>query len=161
MVKPEIEYLFHSHWLVSTPKPLMLTWVCRDKTFSKEINSVDVIKLEEGCSVSFNFFAIPIQTTGTVLAEQEVKFGAEIEIAKLSPNKWDDTGSLPKILSDTDFELTDIRKELPQIKDIPVEYLHKLLSKHVVVNVPESKCPKKFIAVPVTFILLAIVIIQR
>lgn len=158
MNKPEVNYLFPRHWLISTPYPFKLTWSCAGENRDSDASGIEIIKLEDGCSVSSSYFSLPIQTSGKISAEQEVKFGAEIEIAKLSKNIWNHTKSLPAIFSGKNVVPTDLTSELPKIQDIPVEYLHSLLDQRSV-RTPDKVSPPRSFAIPLVSVSMCLSII--
>ena len=53
-----------------------------------------------------------------------------MEIARLSPNIWNQSSLLGDILLNSTNELLDIPKELPQLQNIPLDYLHAIVNRH-------------------------------
>ena len=127
---PTIKYLFPHHWLISNARPFSITKHCADKTENIQIQNVEILNVKSGCSAVSDYFTIPLQVSGSTSAEQEIKFYADMEIARLSPNIWNQSKLLGDILLNSTNELLDIPKELPQLQNIPLDYLHAIVNRH-------------------------------
>ena len=127
---PVIKYLFPHHWLISTTRPFTVTKHCADQTESIQIQNVGILNLKSGCSAFSDYFSIPLQISVSTLAEQEIKFYADMEIAKLSPNIWNQSSLLDNMLLNSNNHILDIPKELPLLQNVPLDYLHVILARH-------------------------------
>lgn len=140
---PYLEFLFENHWLISTSNPFSLEKQCGGQKETLKIGGVFVLKIETGCSATSEYFDIPLQVAGETHAEKEIKFYAKLEIIKLSPNIWNQSENLKAIFSDSKFNLSDIRQELLNVEDVPLQYLHNLLR-----HPKSTHIPIKTVSVP-------------
>ena len=132
---PVIKYLFEGFWLISTAFKFNLSINCPSNTRQVEISNVHLIPVENNCSVISKYFKFPTRMVGSSSEKQQIKFNAELSLAKLTPNIWNND-------KDSPFNHTyeTILSELPKVENIPLDHFKQILS---TLNKPIEK-PRKF-----------------
>ena len=115
-----------------------------------------LIPIEDNCTVTSKYFTLPLKISGSFTKEQEIKFSAEISIAKLSPSIWSNTSFRNKILFPNEHTFEEISSELAKIENIPLDHLQSVINHLKEPTRVSTSLPKSVLSVIIVAVVISV-----